>query len=649
MSNPVRISWSGGDRTFPDGTPISIGRDPTSTIRLSDERVSRRHAELRPTADGWMLVDLGSTSGTFIGGQQVQDLLLRTATTVRFGGMNSADDVMFDPSVAPSTFPAPGAHHGPTELASPVVFDATVLPAGAPSRPGGVLAPNAAAGATEVAGDTLHVQFGSGSTTLHPGQVLHLGRGTPELSTTNPTVSRNHVRIQHTADGWSVEDLNSSRGTFLDGRRIQRQVVRGSMAFVVGPPDSGERLVVVAAGATETSFAKRLRNPRLLSLISVGAIAIALVALVGVFVLRDEAPPATASAAQLRAATVLIVSGDRSGSGTIIDGDRGLILTNAHVARPDAPGQVLLYGEGDGGLPESDKEVEIYLSGGDDETATPTYLGKVVAADGYLDFAVVQLTKNITGSLLDLSEPLGLPDIPIGNSNVLSQGDAIQMLGYPAGVSGSLAPQIDAAIVSGFALDDRIGDNRAWINSSINISAGNSGGLAADRDGRLIGVPSAERGLDGDSVARLRPIHLALPLIDAARDGTPYTSPYVTPATDEQMTLTNFATPGAPFSTSCRNRSAAGPGTASSLGLMFEYEQFPEGHQDVHVFVLDGDLKVLGDVTSADSWPVEWNVDGCAVVTVPLSRPLATGTDITVVMFVGPNEELTLDPFTVSV
>lgn len=36
---------------------------------LDDPAVSRRHAEFRPTADGWQLVDTGSTNGTHIGGE----------------------------------------------------------------------------------------------------------------------------------------------------------------------------------------------------------------------------------------------------------------------------------------------------------------------------------------------------------------------------------------------------------------------------------------------------------------------------------------------------------------------------------------------------------------------------------------------------
>lgn len=647
MTSSLRITWSGGDRTFPAGTTISIGRDPAATIRLNDERVSRRHAELRSTPDGWMLTDLGSTSGTFVGGQQVHEVLLRTSMTVRFGGVSSNEDVSFAP-VADMTAPG-GFASNPTELAAPVLLEPTVLPGPATARPGGVLSPNAAAGATEVAGATLNVQFGGASRTLHPGEVVHVGRGGTELSTENPTVSRNHVALTYQNDGWYVEDTGSTRGTFLDGKKITRQLVKGSMAFVLGPPDTGERLVVVAAGTADESISKKLRNPRVLALVSLGAVIIAVLALAGVLLVGGGDDDATVSAAELRSATVFIEAGNFTGSGTIIDGDRGLILTNAHVVSPDAPGQVLIYGEDEEGLPESPKEVLVYLSSGADATAEPKYRAEVVAVDGYLDLAVIKVTATSTGTIIDDDEDLGLPEVPLGDSEGLDLGDPLIMVGYPVGAAGSLAAQSDDATVSGFAVDKRLQDNRAWINSSVNISSGNSGGLAADADGRLIGVPSAERSVNGDEVSQIRPIHLALDLIEAARQGNDYTSPFVTPAKNEKITITGYATPGNAFSTACRNRATDSLTSTFDVSLMFDYEDFPVGHQDLVVVVLDEAGNALGSISSADDWPVKWNSEGCAVISVPLDTPFTPGTNLLIGFLVGPNNEVVLGPETIPV
>ncbi len=58
VSQNIRVRWRGGDRTFAPGTTVEFGRDPAATVRLDDERVSRRHAELRFDGQSWRLQDL---------------------------------------------------------------------------------------------------------------------------------------------------------------------------------------------------------------------------------------------------------------------------------------------------------------------------------------------------------------------------------------------------------------------------------------------------------------------------------------------------------------------------------------------------------------------------------------------------------------
>jgi pSer/pThr/pTyr-binding forkhead associated (FHA) protein len=55
------------------GEPITIGRSDASTLVVADDYVSTNHARLVPNADGWMLEDLGSTNGTFLGRQRVTE------------------------------------------------------------------------------------------------------------------------------------------------------------------------------------------------------------------------------------------------------------------------------------------------------------------------------------------------------------------------------------------------------------------------------------------------------------------------------------------------------------------------------------------------------------------------------------------------
>jgi hypothetical protein len=50
----------------------TIGRSRECDIVLGDSNVSRRHAELRPSADGWTITDLGSTNGVRVNGRDLR-------------------------------------------------------------------------------------------------------------------------------------------------------------------------------------------------------------------------------------------------------------------------------------------------------------------------------------------------------------------------------------------------------------------------------------------------------------------------------------------------------------------------------------------------------------------------------------------------
>src|SRR5207244_11978122 len=65
--------------------PVTLGRDNSNAIQLHDNEVSRRHAELRPEAKGYQIVDLGSANGTFVNDHQVDRTALRSGDRVQLG------------------------------------------------------------------------------------------------------------------------------------------------------------------------------------------------------------------------------------------------------------------------------------------------------------------------------------------------------------------------------------------------------------------------------------------------------------------------------------------------------------------------------------------------------------------------------------
>ena len=70
-------------------TPLGhIGRGAHNDVRLSDESVSETHAKLQKREDGWYVVDMDSTNGTYVGGSRViGEKRVEGAPDVRFGGM----------------------------------------------------------------------------------------------------------------------------------------------------------------------------------------------------------------------------------------------------------------------------------------------------------------------------------------------------------------------------------------------------------------------------------------------------------------------------------------------------------------------------------------------------------------------------------
>jgi len=224
-----------------------------------------------------------------------------------------------------------------------------------------------------------------------------------------------------------------------------------------------------------------------------------------------------------------------SGSGTIISSD-GLILTNAHVAVGDR-----FY--------HADRLI-IALTVAEDQPPISAYLAEVVQSDSALDIAVLRIAYDLSGRRIDPSD-LNLPYVQLGNSDELRLGDPITILGYP-GIGGETIT-LTRGEVSGFTAGAGYG-NRAFIKTSATIAGGNSGGLATDQNNKLIGIPTqvgagdisgdivdcrplADTNRDGyinqydtcvptgGFINALRPINLAIPLINAAIEGNkPYSA-----------------------------------------------------------------------------------------------------------------------------
>jgi len=68
------------------GGSISIGRAPDSTLVLTDDFASSHHARISPRGGEWIVEDLGSTNGTFVGRNRVREpVTVPPGTPIRIG------------------------------------------------------------------------------------------------------------------------------------------------------------------------------------------------------------------------------------------------------------------------------------------------------------------------------------------------------------------------------------------------------------------------------------------------------------------------------------------------------------------------------------------------------------------------------------
>ncbi|RLL66172.1 FHA domain-containing protein [Streptomyces sp. Z26] len=97
------LELNGQTWTLDPSRAYHVGRDPQGDVVIEDARVSWRHATVRWGGQSWLIEDHGSTNGTFVRGQRVQQLELAPGMDVHLG--NATDG----PRMALSgTAPGPG-------------------------------------------------------------------------------------------------------------------------------------------------------------------------------------------------------------------------------------------------------------------------------------------------------------------------------------------------------------------------------------------------------------------------------------------------------------------------------------------------------------------------------------------------------------
>lgn len=74
-----------GSKYALDEPLVTAGRHPDSVIFLDDITVSRRHAEVRRTSDGYEVKDVGSLNGTYLNRERVETASLADGDELQIG------------------------------------------------------------------------------------------------------------------------------------------------------------------------------------------------------------------------------------------------------------------------------------------------------------------------------------------------------------------------------------------------------------------------------------------------------------------------------------------------------------------------------------------------------------------------------------
>jgi S1-C subfamily serine protease len=180
---------------------------------------------------------------------------------------------------------------------------------------------------------------------------------------------------------------------------------------------------------------------------------------------------------------VRIGAAGATGSGVVVDGENGYIVTNNHVV------------SGADGVEGA--EIRAVFSDGSGSAA------RIVGRDPASDIAVVKVERP------------GLVTASLGRSDDVVVGDPVVAIGSPLGLAGTVTSGIVSALDRPVRLAGEGSDTNAVISAvqtDAPINPGNSGGALVDATGAVIGINTAIASLGGGSVG----LGFAIP-IDTAR------------------------------------------------------------------------------------------------------------------------------------
>jgi ABC-type multidrug transport system ATPase subunit len=167
---------------------ITAGRSSSCNIVINNPNVSSSHAKFIINDNTVTIIDIGSTNGTYVNDEKITSKIVTKESRITFSKNYVFDWKLIDPFI---------------KLSSGEI--------------------------SVQAEERLKTRI------VQEKNIITIGRTSDnDLVINNIKVSRKHARIEKKGDKWILEDLDSSNGTFINGKRIKSEGVSPNDVITIG-------------------------------------------------------------------------------------------------------------------------------------------------------------------------------------------------------------------------------------------------------------------------------------------------------------------------------------------------------------------------------------------------------------------------------